>query len=37
VSFAIDADARSGFPPYLLAMAEQQGDAQGFSALVPRV
>ena len=31
------ADARGGFPPYILAMAEQQADAPGCSALVPRV
>ena len=31
------ADARGDFPPYILAMAEQQADAPGCSALVPRV
>jgi len=31
------ADAHGKFPPYILEMAEQQADAPGCSALVPRV
>jgi hypothetical protein len=29
-------DAQGEFPPFILAMAEQQADAPGCSALVPR-